>query len=293
MNGALRRPLPPGGIDQAVHAGRRLRRRRAVGGGVTAACAAAVVVAGLLSVGPSSSLQRIEMITPGPVEAPDPRPVPLPAGGDLPAPTSPSPGPRASGPPTGTSLATASGTAVTATPGVPVRSPGAAPDPVPPSPAPTEADGGPVMTGPGKTDDTRSCQSPAAVPLNSYCTKLSGPATVRAGDSATFTYWVCRYGAPATVSYPTRQEAEFTVKNAPGTWTWRWSGGFAFPPRPHELTLDAGYCYTWSIEWVARDERGAPLRPGTYAMTANGTANEWADGGNVPSASTQEIRIVT
>lgn len=299
MNGALRRPLPPGGIDRAVGAGRRLRRRRTLGGGMAAACAAAAVVAGVLSAAPTSSVQRIE-----PDGTPTSIPAPIPTYGpavdpsrsaDLPSPAS-APDGRPASHPTGVTAVPAGSRApgsATPAPGAPVRDPGPGPSPATPSPAPAETDGGPVMAGPGKIDDSRSCQNPVVSDgLDTYCTVLTGAATVRAGASATFTYWICRRGAPVTVSYPTRQEAEFTVTNEAHDWSWRWSRGFAFPPRPHQLTLETGYCYSWAIEWAARDARGAPLRAGTYVVTASGTAYEWADGTEDPDDAWREISVV-
>ena len=276
MTARLRRPLPPAGIEYVLLAGRRRRRR---GTAVAVAASFALLAAGAGAVrSHGGAVRRIEMVDTPP--APSRTPAADPA--------SPSTVPA-------TRIAVPAGTAAPSVdrelPGRPARATAA---PVPSAAPPavsgqTEEDGGPVMAGPGKTDDTSVCPG-ATVSVDPWCTVLTGDATVRSGTPSRFTFWICRNGVPTTARYATRQEAEFTVRSGSAT-RWTWSGGFPFAPRSHSLTFEAGYCYSWSVEWTGADADGRPLPEGTYTMAAYGTADNEPEG-TAPPEATLRVRVV-
>lgn len=251
------RPLPEGGLEAAMTAGRRRRRIFLGGTGAGFATATALVLA-LSSSGPASrSLEYTD----------DPTPTASPQG---PAATSsPSSLPTApEGQPTPTSAQSSNGSAGAggnAPSGAPVRThnPGAQPQDYLERPA---------------THVNTGCTSVSA-DGGSFCG--SGFKVVQGhvprGLPVDVEFDMCDpYGEPRPLDfgYTSGQEQELVASRG-STPVWRFSDSVRFTQGPHTRSIPIGQCVTWHISWPTVDDQGASLPPGDYALTYHLTMDTW------------------
>ena len=255
------RPLPPGGLDDAVRNGRRRRNRflGATGGVATAA----VLVLALTAAAPASqqSLQYAD----------DPTPAPTASQGAEPAPA-----------------ATASPDAQPAPAGSPDAQPspgGAEPDPGRPDPspdanAPAPAAGAPAdrdayTESPAERAAPATCRQPptgSAGPVfyggGSACVSASSSdSTVKRGGRVTGSIDICEpHGAGgARLGYDSGQEHEVTVTRGDRV-VYRFSDTVRYEQGAHERVLGDGQCLVWTGVWDTTLADGSLAPAGSYRV---------------------------
>lgn len=257
---------PPGGFEDAVRRGRNVRRKR-VGG----SSAIALVLVGALGwsvLGGGSDVTRLDQANE--TEAtPSPRTLPQVGNPYVPpptaAPTVPVDGPR----PTSTPV---SGNDVrpSADPGRPVgvtpRNPSARP--------------------PGARFATRNAIDRTGPTAGADCLGTTSPsqqwcARAFANETGEFqyelTYTLCRsHTAPAgPVTFDWYQEVDFAATDkAHNDTVWTYSKGVRKVEDYESLTVERGFCYTWTTVWDGFDDYGYTPPAGTYVLTARPLARE-------------------
>jgi hypothetical protein len=256
----LRRPLPEGGFEAAVTAGRRRLRVRAA----TAASSAALVALGLLVVGSpstrSDSLEQTANPTASASTSTDPEASATPPPGEPASPGGPTSGPGTSGTPE------------------PEQSPGATSgaEPGGGEPEPTVAPPPPADGRPGFREPTDEDADGDALCTG---TKQSGGASVcgysddsgpllRRGSAFTALTGDCigRQTLPVVYEFAGGQETELLVE-LNGREVFRFSRTVRYLDGAHERRLESGRCIEWSSSWRGVDNAGRPVPAGTYDVT--------------------------
>jgi hypothetical protein len=265
---------PPGGFEEAVHRGRRVRRRRTGSGSALTLAAVGVIAYSMLGHGgATNSLQPIDQ---APVHQPQ-HPVPG-------ATASPALSPQA---PADTRSGAAGRNTVVAQPS---GNPGAAgvvpggpvyPPPVgnPPSSrpfAPRAAISAPQDLGPN-TD--ASC---FALSTNTQNWCATATATPENDGTYTLTYTLCRNvnAGHQDLHFDRTEQVDFVAKDVEHDDTvWTYSIGVAVTPANGTVGFDPGYCKAWTVVWNGYDDYGDNPAPGRYQIFAQSLAFD----GNVPS----------
>jgi hypothetical protein len=253
-------PLPAGGLDLVVRAG---RRRRAVFTTSSGAVVAAVVAFALLTGSYGGTQSLTPAVTPpsrGPASAAAaPGAIPAAPGG-TPQPVVASAVP--SGPPSGLP-------SPAPLPGVPGS----------PSPSPTRPAGGRYPHHTAMRDGT-SVVPPTAVTTNDMDLWYVSSSTTDHGATTELMFTLCNVAATnttQTLDYRTAKEADFAVVDRAGHEVWRWSRGQRFAGDAHTREVVSGQCVWWATDWYrVRDDRRA-LPAGTYRVRMYTTAKGWSD----------------
>jgi hypothetical protein len=258
---------PAGSADRAVRRGAARRRRTAF---------STVATLGLAGMATGAAL-RLPSGPGGTVGAADaPRVVPATSTS-----ASGSPTPTVAPQPTLGVHPTASGTI-----GVPpVTLPSATPVPDP-QPKPSTTTAAPAPGGELTTEDTTygyECHDRASSrTANGWCVNYVGALAGRSGQDVTLSIELCRLPGfrTAAASFPTSQEADFTVSTTgpSARRVWRWSDGRAFADARHEVPIGAGTCVRWSTRWGVRDGSGRPLPAGRYDLLPDVLADNLSGG---------------
>ncbi|HVE74237.1 MAG TPA: hypothetical protein VNA30_03980 [Mycobacteriales bacterium] len=269
------RALPVGGDVRAIASGRRaLHRRRAAYGVVCGAGALAVVMVVAL-VSTEARQDSLDLLPPAATptsqasETPSPSPVP-----GLP-----------SGAPTALSLPRLPGSSPEPSP---AESESAAPSAAPAGPyvgpEPTTADGGAVMTRTASSDPafcSAGAQQQVSVYSDGWCSAVSGPGQVVAGQRVSYSYKLCRNVAKGAgrLTFATAKEVDFTAQQHVSAGTeivWQAGAAAELPPSPHTVDVEAGNCLTWTTTWSGQNNAGYALpEDGEYEIDAYGYADEW------------------
>ena len=86
---------------------------------------------------------------------------------------------------------------------------------------------------------------------------------------------------PSQFSFRTTQEIDIAVYHA-GKLVWRWSSGQKFVRDAHQLALQPGSSYDWTLTWAAVGPNGHPLPRGDYDVVGSviatelGNSNSWS-----------------
>jgi hypothetical protein len=259
---------PPGGFEDAVRRGRRMRRRRTSG-----TSGAALVLVGALGyslLGHGSGLDRINSTDTPPDGGR--RPVPSAGATYVPDPAvtaSPSAATGRNGTAvaagTGATLPTAGPTAITTRP---TRRPGQV----------TRAYARrPVIHQDDPTTNTAFDCLAQQANSSGFCTSANVDDT-RANEGVyTLEYWVCRpvgSGNDATLTFTRTQHADFAaIDKANNDTVWTWSAGQPVVGETKQLTIPAGYCVRWWTEWDGFDDFGLTPPQGQYTLTASSFAS--------------------
>ena len=257
---------PPDGLSAVLGEGRRRRRRRTA---VTSGAAATVVAAALaLAVlAPGGGTDALEPLPPA---VPDVEPTASPSAPTEPAP----PTPTAAGSPQPVGPA-ASSTAAEPSPVPPQTS-------TAPTPAPRPAPDGyrtPALarTYAGPPQQARLCG--AAYTNDSSTGRVAwcvGVTAERTAQGADLVVEVCRDGATAgSLTYATEHEVDLAVIED-GRTLWQWTVGRTPAEDAHELSADAGGCWSWRAPWTGVDQRGEELDAGTYVLRGRSLADQLA-----------------
>lgn len=128
-----------------------------------------------------------------------------------------------------------------------------------------------------------SCQDrTSSRTANGWCVNYVGARSGKAGTPVTLAIELCRMTGfrEGTASFPTAQEADFTVSTdgASARTVWRWSYGRSFDRTRHGITVVAGTCERWSTVWEVRSNDGRPLNPGTYDLLPDVLADNLSGG---------------
>jgi hypothetical protein len=252
-------PLPAGGLDLVLRAG---RRRRAVFTTSSGAVVAAVVAFALLT----GSYGGTQSLTP--------------------AVTPPSRGPASAAAAPGAIPAAPGGTpqpvVASAVPSVP---PSGLPSPAPlpgvpgsPSPSPTPPAGGRYPHHTAMRDGT-GVWPPTAVALDDSEVWAVDATVTDKGATSELYLSLCNIVAnntTQTLDYRTVQEADFTVVDRAGREVWRWSRGQRFAAQAHSRSVVAGQCVWWATDWYRNGDDRRLLRAGTYTVRMYATVKGWS-----------------
>jgi hypothetical protein len=263
---------PPGGFEDAVRRGRRVRRRRT--GGSTGA---ALVLAGVIAYASIGTPANTDGLRPT-KQTPRQEETQAPYGESA----SPTPEPTAEPSPSATPDAPPSGTAA---PAGPTQAPGtlapADPDPTAsarptreqkPPRTRTYAKRQPIqelepMPGGGDTGCIADGPKWCAI-VGEYGSTIELPRVYE------FSYKLCRSpsAGPGVVTFDRFQEVEFKARHV-GTndtvWTYSAGQPVGQPDEPTEIP--AGYCVEWTTKWDGYDDFGHHPPGGTYEITAVST----------------------
>lgn len=261
---------PPGGFEDAVKRGRRLRRRRTGGG-----AGAALALAGLLAytgLGDSANPRSIDV-----ADSPDPTRQPSYAPG-----ASESPSPEPSVTPTSTTPPPS------ADPGTPVG-PGEAPGPTdepslpgepPETTRPPREDGNPkvyakrspITEGPAEATTSTPCPPELGRIWCAYARVTTPSETGTARYELQYT--LCRQvdAGDGWVQFDRVQEADFSAtEDARQDTVWTYSAGQPVVPVSSRTEIPAGNCVTWSTMWDGYDDYGYTPPAGFYTLRARST----------------------
>ncbi len=179
-----------------------------------------------------------------------------------------------------------------AAPGVAPASPGAVAPAVP---------AGPLAAGPKSRQETTTLpgrRDYAAGPIERSDTQLAVTQCVVGGDGKSATVCPSVYvGSSSSSAAPYRlsadvcssepnpvflryrgtSEVDFLVLDPKGREVWRWSQWHPRGSGAHTLTLETGYCKTWTFDWTGVDSSGAALpKADGYRLQARFHADELA-----------------
>ena len=258
------RPVPPGGLEQAVAVGRR-RRNRFLGAASGTTTAFALVVAAVLSTpgGREDSLQQFA--DPQATSAAQPTPTPSPASGPDAEPT------------TDAQPATAPEPSPEPEDGEPENEQpeggGAGAEPEPQAeqqPAPQDGGGQadtrePFVEEPREYALPMTCQgAPQQVGSSTSCI---GASANREGSSANgrLPYCVAYNEASRTLHYDGGREHEVRVyRGEGGPLIYTFSQTVRYTQGPHSRRVDAGQCLEWNAQWDGTLADGSDAAPGEY-----------------------------
>lgn len=258
------RPLPPGGLDAAIRAGRR--RRNGVLGAVGGAGMAGVVILVVVFGGSNGGA---DALLPATDDGSHPSAAPTTGAADVAAARH-------------RQQLAASAAAVARSTGAIGRQPGSA-SALPlagGAPSPTAV---PTAAAPHR-DSYRETPKDAAAPETcrqaptgwagpvSYgggagCSSASGgPSTVRRGGTVSGTADICvpHGDSPAALGYAGGREHDVVVSNAAGDVVYRFSDTVTFPEGAHHRTVGDGRCLEWTGVWDTRSTSGALVPAGRY-----------------------------
>jgi hypothetical protein len=270
---------PPGGFEEAVRRGRRLRRRRA-GSGTGAALALVAVLAYTMSgqEGGTSGLQPTE-------DAPYAQQSERPGTGTA----SPTPEPTASSSNDVSASPSPGGTGGSEggyVPGYPTTPAGPT---LPATPSPDRSPGRPFAA----RDDITETPSAATAATTCAPTEINpwcAFANVTPVESATrIDYWLsytlCRHvsAGDRDLDYTILREVDFSVRYLNDTF-WTYSKGWKDQPGSPQTRVTAGGCVEWKTLWDGYDDYGFTPQgdPGQYQLKAWSTGT--ADGEALPQA---------
>lgn len=290
------RPVPDGGLDAVLAAGRARRTRGAAAATTTAL---ALVVAGVL-VQPTAALQSLNAaFRPGPAASPErtqvPPPRPTTAAPTVAPTTEPSTGsppeaaeqqeqaaaddsPRGDrdGPPAAPPSAPASARPT------PSPSTAAGPTPTPAAPATPAAEVLPAFRE-DTDEDASGTVDCAPEPVaqdgrgegGAPCAyETSSGRTAKRGEQVTVSYGQCSRAPVVTVfTFGGGQEKEVVVTAVDGQEVFRFSETVRYPQGAHERRLRPGSCIEWTGRWDLVTTRGEPVPAGTYRMTTTVSAD--------------------
>lgn len=254
------RPLPPGGLEQAVAVGRRRRVRFL--GGTTAGTALAVTLVAALLASPDTSRDSLQVATPepvpvasdepGPDSSPEPAPAPSPGAEGRPS-AEPTPGaeeaPQERSSPAGEAPQGAG----------PQEQ---APQPPPPDQRPAYRE---------LTDEDAAghefCTPTKVATGGCAYGKDNGP-VVRRGTAVTVASGACSGPDSAGVNvfeFRSGQETELVVLQG-GREVFRFSSTVRYVEGPHERRLRGGRCLEFRQVWRGVDTAGDPVPAGEYRV---------------------------
>lgn len=275
----LSRPVPAGGLERAVTAGRR-RRNRFVGaaGGVTTALVL-VVAAGVLSPAPSND--SLQFADPTPSPAPSQRPEGAQAPPDStpqedPAAASASPSPEASEAPEQSS---------------PTRQP--EPE-AQADPDPDQQDGPPTrqayLEQPRDVAAPMACQAAPSQPVITAGSSCPGRTTttsraVQGGQASAVLSYCVNYGEDDYVlRYDSGREHEVRVyRGEGGPLLYTFSETVRYEQGAHARRIPGGRCLEWTAVWDITLADGSDAPAGEYWMMATlepDGVNDWPEGGD-------------
>ncbi|HEY3375552.1 MAG TPA: BsuPI-related putative proteinase inhibitor [Candidatus Aquicultor sp.] len=79
------------------------------------------------------------------------------------------------------------------------------------------------------------------------------------------------------LTFNTGQKYDLLIKEKEGRNVWRWSAGKMFSQMIETVRLGPGKSVSYEAEWPGTGSLERPLKPGTYTVTANITANDLRD----------------
>lgn len=255
---------PPGGFEDAVRRGRNVRRKRA--GGSSALVLVLVGALGWSVLGGGGDVTRLDQANETEV-TPTPRALP-PVGDPYVAPsaqpTVPVDGPR----PTSTAVR-GNDVRPSADPARPVGVTPRNPDTRPPGAR--FAPRNPIdRSGPNPGTDCLGTS-----PSQQWCARAFASET---GDfEYELNYTLCRsLNAPAgVVTFDWQQEIDFAATDkAHNDTVWTYSKGVRKVEDYKTLTIERGFCHTWTTVWNGYDDYGYTPPAGPYALTARPMARE-------------------
>lgn len=270
------RPLPPGGLEQALYDGKR-RRRHAVlgGGGVTAAVVAVVLVAVSLQGSPArSSLQITNSPEPSTTATGEPFPSP-----DVSAETSVSPSPGGPEPTTSPDCSTDVSDCYVDSEGEPTPGPTL-------STGPSTARTRPVAAYRENPTVTRGCGE-GGIPGTAYCNR-GGPVVsgIPRGSTFVFEQYVCVHGSSSTqvLAFTDGQEHELVITRvSDGAEVYRFSKTVTFTEGAHQRTAQAGTCVRWDMPWDTGTTAGPLVEAGRYHVSSTLLGLSAGSQGTAPS----------
>ena len=277
------RELPPrvGSFEEAWSAGRRRLHHRLAGlGGIAVGGVATIIVVLLTGANvPTSLIQRTDVPGAGTSAAPQGSPTRGPVRSALadlvhralPGVTSGSPSPAGS-----TAAATGDPAASAPTSSSP-PSPGATSEPTATAPATGVETSQPPQSRHTYTvvrDDVAMPSSgcaPANQPTAPWCLQFPGPFTSPSGKTQTYAALMCRPSAagPATMRFTSTLEMDFSIR-ANNRLDWSSATGVSTKSGAHTVTVGAGRCARWQVDWDTYDDNGEilPVSSG-YAFQAS------------------------
>jgi hypothetical protein len=256
---------PPGGFEDAVRRGRRIRRHRTGGtGGAALLVVGAITFSTMGGNGATQSLDTAhrpvgEHVSPSGWSSQSASPTPSPTGTVAPSATT-TPYVAGSQPP-----------ATSASPAAAPASPASSPTVRPTrgtagGPSPRYATRPKITrTGPFTSTDTACLRANDG---REWCSS----ATTSVTDTAyVLTYRLCRPidADKGALVLNRRQEVDFRATDvARNDTVWTWSAGQPVVPAQLRLEVDAGSCYDWVTHWDGYDDFGYTPRAGSYRLTA-------------------------
>ena len=255
---------PPGGFEDAVRRGRRIRRRRT--GGSTGA---ALVLVGALAYSVVSTTDGTNSLDPAKQPKVDhSQPTRLPGSLGSPDPiTSPS-----------TTVSSAAGTN-TGTGSRPGSGPTSVPTSLPTKP-PTREPGStatlpyavrPAIKFTQEYNSPERCLPPDQS-ASGWCTYATGQTDPDDEDRSLLRYRVCRAlnAGPGTLDLTRTPQVNFAAKDVANNDTvWTWSVGQPVTQAASQVDVTAGYCVDWYTSWDGFDDWGRLPPAGTYEVTAH------------------------
>jgi hypothetical protein len=256
-------PLPLGGLDLVVRAGRRRRAVFTSSGGAVVAVAVAVALltgssGGTQSLTPVASPPGVPSAS-GPVASGVAVP---PVEGTVP-PAVASALPSLASPPSGAPSATA-------LPGVPGS----------PSSSPSHPPAYAAYPHHTAMRDGTAVQPPTAVTTNDMDLWYISPSVSDSTDTTELKFTMCNIAATKTtqtLDYRTTKEADFAVVDHAGHEVWRWSRDQRFAADVHTRSVMSGECVWWATDWYRVGDNRRLLPAGTYTIRMYSSANDWSD----------------
>ncbi len=259
---------PPGGFEEAVHRGRRLRRRRTGSGSALALMLVGALAYSML--GGRGGTNGLDPVNQPPVSERT----------DLPGPSATPSTPRSSpdNARSGDGSTTASGPrggnpVTSATPDTsvvpPVRDPG---DPTRPY-AKRQPIGPAEDLGPN-TDTNCLISSTSTA---SWCATTTVTDPNPENENYVLRYTLCRNvnAGAITLHFHRKQQVDWVATDLTHSDTvWTYSAGQPVVTADDTLRFDAGYCMSWTVEWNGYDDYGDTPQKGTYRLTARALSVE-------------------